>query len=79
MNVMIALPGDRYFAIPREVLEKYAVPKETFEKDLEAKWKAGESVYQGDVEGQEDDDEGGGDDGYRFTIRTKTATMGVRG
>ena len=84
MNVMIALPGGKYFAVPRDVLEKHAVSKADFDRDLDGKWKAGNAVFQGEVEGQEDgDDDGGGgggdDDGSRFVIRTKTAVMGVRG
>jgi hypothetical protein len=46
MNIMIALPGDKYFAIPREVLEKHALTKAEFEKNLAAQ--------QSDVEGQEE-------------------------
>jgi hypothetical protein len=87
MNVMIALPGDRYFAVPREVLEKYAVDKASFDKDVEAKWKAGDAVFQSEVEGQEDADSGGSGGGGSsdwnpppdFTIRTSSAVMGVRG
>jgi hypothetical protein len=45
MNIMIALPGDKYFAIPREVLEKHAVPKGEFDKELAAQ--------EPEVEGQE--------------------------
>jgi hypothetical protein len=32
MNVMIALPGERHDAVPRDVLEKYAVAKDAFER-----------------------------------------------
>lgn len=53
MKIMIALPGEKYFEVPRDVLEQYAVPKAQFDADLQAKQKAGQSVYQSDVEGQE--------------------------
>ena len=74
MNVMIALPGDQYYAVPREELEKYAVPKDQFERDVESNLSAAdaEAASGGDVEGQEDRPP-------RFIIRTKTAVMGVRG
>ena len=34
MNVKIALPGDKYYSVPVEVLEKYSVSKDEFEKSL---------------------------------------------
>ena len=67
MKIMIALPGEKYYALPRDVLEKYAVPKQQFETDLAAQKKAGDSVLQSEVEGQSFEP----DDG--------TAVLGVRG
>jgi hypothetical protein len=59
-NVCLSLPGNRYYEVPREVLEKYAVTKDAFDKEVVRKWRAGETVFDGaDVEGQEDDDGGG--------------------
>ena len=63
-KIMIALPGEKYFAVPRDVLEKYALPKAQFESELAAKRQA----QQGEVEGQE----GPFDDG-------NDTVMGVRG
>jgi hypothetical protein len=45
MKIMIALPGEKYYALPREVLEKYALPKAQFDAELAAK-------KQSEVEGQ---------------------------
>ena len=59
MNVMIALPGGKFFAIPLDVLETYAVPKTQFDAELGAKARAGESLRRPEVEGQEEDPTGG--------------------
>ena len=64
-KVMIALPGEKYYAVPREELEKYAVPKGTFDLDLTAMWKNRLTVFHtsehGDplVVGARDEDEPG--------------------
>lgn len=52
-KIMIALPGDRYFEVPRDVLEKYAVPKGVFDATIAEKWRTGDTVFHSDVEGQE--------------------------
>lgn len=45
MNVMIVLPGEKYFAIPRDVLEKYAVPKVQFDSELAKMEKRRQTVF----------------------------------
>jgi hypothetical protein len=53
-QIMIALPGEKYFAVPRDVLEKHAVSKQQFDSELAAK-------KQADVEGQESPFDDGND------------------
>jgi hypothetical protein len=67
-KILIDLPGDKYYAVPRDVLDKYAVPQDKFETELAEKVSKGDTVFHGDVEGQD-----------KFIIRTKSAVMGVRG
>ena len=33
MNIKIALPGDKYYAEPVEVIEKYSISQSEFEKN----------------------------------------------
>lgn len=74
MNLMLELPGGKYFAVPREALKKYSVSKEAFEKELEEKLRTGNHVFAqvADVEGQEDPPP-------PPPIRTRSVAMGVRG
>lgn len=65
MNLMLELPGGKYFAVPRDVLKKYSVSKEGFEKELAEKERTGTSVFSAEVEGQDD--------------RRKSVPFGVRG
>lgn len=46
MDIKISLPGDKYYSIPADVIEKYSVSKADFDKSLEE-----ESVTD-DVSGQ---------------------------
>jgi len=49
MNIKIALPGDKYYAVPVEVIEKYSVSQSEFEKRLHGE----ESIFdEPDVGGQ---------------------------
>ena len=85
MNVLIAL-GNKYFSIPREVLEGHAMPKEEFDTALAAKWKAKDTVFHRavaeagggpDVVGQSDDDDGpsAADQAYSY-IRSAVRSYG---
>ena len=49
MNIKIALPGDKYYAVPVEVIEKYSISQSEFEKKLNEE----ESIFdEPDVTGQ---------------------------
>lgn len=71
MNIMVALPGEQYFAIPRSELDKYAVPKDAFDKQVENNLAIADAAGSAEVEGQEER--------RPFVIRTQSAVMGVRG
>jgi hypothetical protein len=66
---MIALPGDKYYEVPRKVLEKYAVTKAAFEKDLQSAWKQQNTVFHSEVEGQQ----------FLPGTKTPTSVLGIRG
>ena len=42
---MVVLPGDKYYAIPREALEQYAIPKADFDAELIRSWQAKDTVF----------------------------------
>lgn len=47
MNIKIALPGDKYYLVPHEILEPYAVSKDQFDSGI-----TDEETVSGDVVGQ---------------------------
>jgi hypothetical protein len=63
MKIMIGLPDGKYFAVPREALDKHAVSKADFEKEL--------ASTVADVEGQEGK--------VIFHVRSNSVGMGTRG
>ncbi len=47
-TLMVALPGDRYYAVPHSALEPYAVSKEAFDTELNTLWEKKNTVFHGD-------------------------------
>ncbi|WP_417531612.1 hypothetical protein [Marinobacter lipolyticus] len=80
MNIKIALPGDRYYSVPLEVLEKYAVAETDFNSALENEG----SIFEDDVAGQSyssssDGASSGSGWGGSSSGGTRTVALGVRG
>lgn len=44
---MLALPGERYYAIPREILERCAVPKDDFDREVHDMWRRRDTIFHG--------------------------------
>ena len=42
---MIELPNDKCYAVPRDILERYAVPKDKFEREVKQIWTKRETVF----------------------------------
>ncbi|TNE70758.1 MAG: hypothetical protein EP339_15660 [Gammaproteobacteria bacterium] len=76
MNIKIALPGDRYYSVPLEALEKYAVSQTEFNSALDNE----DSIFEGEVAGQSysSSSDGAGSSGSSSS-GTRTAALGVRG
>lgn len=78
MNIKIALPGDRYYSVPLEALERYAVSETDFNSALENE----ASIFEDDVAGQSysSSSDGAGSSGSSSSgTRTRTVALGVRG